>query len=463
MHPKLNKNVANLPRFTNTFWVDVSNPRIAQNGFSTISDKLKLSGDGNGYGLWELSRTRKWLLILDNADKPEFDYSIYFPACSHGSVILISTSDSSIRYQTAGYLKLQPMGLKDSVSFLHQAANRMVADNSEEHWCAADIASRLVCHALSLQLAAARIAIHGCTFSQYLSEYQEQLQEMTATLTNQESKYTGCYAACEISATTFLVGNRSGDDAQSLIHLMSHEHSDTLPTNYLNNKWLSTKPYRSKQRAVRQFLGTSGYLDAYPDRKSSATFQEALDLLSSLALVSVRNDQVTIHPVIRAWAQDRQMPIFSRPQSVHSEPPEAVFPRDRQYPCLLSKVAAPYYNAHERVSQYADSEHMPTAYPDWGNHFDAPRIVFSNYDCYDPPDDLRSHSGDSEEYSTRSWRDKPHGAPGRRAHSEEVEPPERRASRSPRRSRSKRRSMEPFEFATWTFLDRSVAKHSPYR
>jgi len=85
--------VANLikQKFWGVFWVDVDKSSTAERDFLVAAKLLGHSVESIPEALQVLATThRSWLLILDNADDPDFDYQVYFPPGNHGAVLMTS-------------------------------------------------------------------------------------------------------------------------------------------------------------------------------------------------------------------------------------------------------------------------------------------------------------------------------------------------------------------------------------
>lgn len=76
-------------RFWGIFWVNVNKPSTATNDFIAIAKALGHSVENIPDSLQVLANEKQnWLLILDNADTPDFDYQVYLPSGTHGAMII---------------------------------------------------------------------------------------------------------------------------------------------------------------------------------------------------------------------------------------------------------------------------------------------------------------------------------------------------------------------------------------
>ena len=157
----------------------MSNEFTAQNGFLTIAKALKSPAESVAEALQALaSTTRRWLLILDNADDPRFDYTAYFPSGNRGAVLMTSRIPECRKYSTAKSEALEGLDLVHSTQLLLKAAQV-----PEESWAsctaqAQDIVRLLGSHTLALIQAGAYIAEGYCRLGQYPKRYLQQRRQL---------------------------------------------------------------------------------------------------------------------------------------------------------------------------------------------------------------------------------------------------------------------------------------------
>ncbi|KAI5918461.1 P-loop containing nucleoside triphosphate hydrolase protein [Camillea tinctor] len=154
--------------FWGVFWVDVISDSTAQAGFSTIAKMLRSNEaeiDEAGRLLSNVDPKRHWLLILDNADNPEFDYQKYCPSGTRGTVLITSRNRLCNRYETVGYEDLSSLKNKDWIHLLLKAAQ--LAEESPKVNSDAEMAiDTLGSHKLAILQAGAYIAQGMCGLSE---------------------------------------------------------------------------------------------------------------------------------------------------------------------------------------------------------------------------------------------------------------------------------------------------------
>lgn len=88
-------------RFWGVFWVDVNTAATATAGFLEVARKLKVPAETLAEARQALSNIQHpWLLVLDNADDPQFDHQDYFPASHTGFVLMTSRNPECHQYAT---------------------------------------------------------------------------------------------------------------------------------------------------------------------------------------------------------------------------------------------------------------------------------------------------------------------------------------------------------------------------
>src|SRR6186713_216864 len=115
--------LANDSRFWGVFWVDVGTPSSAANDFIAVAKMLGHSVESVYDALQVLANANQdWLLILDNADDPDFNYQSYFPSGNRGAVIMTSRIYECRRYSPDATEALEGLEDEDGRILLLKAA-----------------------------------------------------------------------------------------------------------------------------------------------------------------------------------------------------------------------------------------------------------------------------------------------------------------------------------------------------
>jgi len=308
-------------RFWGIFWVDVDKPSTAERDFIAAAKLLGRVIESVPEALQVLATTYKsWLLILDNADDPGFDYQIYFPPGNHGAVIMTSRVIECKQYSADAFEALGGLEEEDSKELLLKAAE--LAPGS---WLAYDnqareVARLLGSHTLALIQAGAYISQGHCQLYQYLEVYQRQRQRLLKYRPKQaQSRYRDVYATFEASADVLEQSQtESARDALCLLQILSMFDSSVLPLQIFEEAWKGCRKISQASdddRRMDKFsrdhvLQLPKFMVPDEDKWDHFRLTEASSLLASLSLAT-RQDLngclgLSMHPLTHAWAKDRQ-------------------------------------------------------------------------------------------------------------------------------------------------------------
>jgi tetratricopeptide (TPR) repeat protein len=226
--------------------------------------------------LSELQKRDRWLLIFDNARKPE-DLSPYLSALAWGDVLITSTNPHWGSIARVHSVNSWPR--EESVEFLRRRLGTI-----EEPHAAEQLAAALGDLPLALDQAAACVQQAQIPISQYLGDYENLWAELLG-----ESRPMGSYPV-HVAMTWELSFRRvesSNPVAAQLLTLCGFFSPDEIPLAMLE-KGASELPHEL----------AFGLLDA-------RARQEALTLLDRFSLASASSGVISIHGVIAAMAQDR--------------------------------------------------------------------------------------------------------------------------------------------------------------
>jgi tetratricopeptide (TPR) repeat protein len=307
--------------FWGVFWVDVGSESNAKNDFLAVAKTLGSSAESVEESLRVLANTKEhWLLILDNADDPRYDYARYLPSGTHGAVLMTSRIPECVRYSTSPAEKLEGLDGELSTQLFLKAA--LVPEESWQSWItqAQGIVRLLGAHTLALIQAGAYIAEGYCRLDQYLERYQRQRKRLLEHYPEQEqSRYRHVYATFEASIDVLgSSGNEAGRDALDLLAILCTLQSSVLPLQVFAEAWAGAKErlkakgtvigntYRLGQRHASQL---PEFIDGQANEWDDYRLNKASTLLTSLSLVTRHRlddlDGLSMHPLTHAWAKDR--------------------------------------------------------------------------------------------------------------------------------------------------------------
>jgi tetratricopeptide (TPR) repeat protein len=261
-----------------------------------------------------------WLIILDNADNIDTDYSKYFPSGARGVILITSRVPESSRYGTVGTEHLKSLDPKSCTNLLLSAADIPKTLWSEHEATADRVVNCLGSHTLALIQAGAYISQGYCPIEKYPEEYQRQCKILMEFSPKQaESRYCNVYATFEASAQILEASNdAASQDALDLLNLLAAFHYEKVPISLFEDahkgaQWAQGVPEDdlsidtlSKWHVSQlpQFMQV-GLKSWDPFR-----LQRAQNLLRSLALVISENDgdfsTISMHPLAHTWSNIRQ-------------------------------------------------------------------------------------------------------------------------------------------------------------
>jgi tetratricopeptide (TPR) repeat protein len=289
------------------------------------------------------------LLILDNADDPNYDYQDYLPAGMQGAVIITSRVADCKDFSTAGWEPLTSLSEEDSRELLLRAA-RIPSNLWHLHGKTVDdIVSLLGSHTLALIQAGAYIARGHCDLRQYSKDFERQRKLLLEFRPKQaKSRYSDVYTTFEASAAVL------SQDGQQLLKIISMLHFGFLSLRVFAKAWSGSnkairRPIKGETSADRdsnsansieltsasssnlsRFHAPEGtiqsssipqlngwhslqlpeFMGAKEDQWDTYRLKEAIYLLESLSLITSAEEDgergISMHPLAHAWSRDRQ-------------------------------------------------------------------------------------------------------------------------------------------------------------
>ena len=265
--------------------------------------------------------------MLDNADDPGVDYQQYLPTGPWGVVVLTSRNQACDVYATAKSIFLDGLTDAEACELLMRAAKIPQDQRQTLEDDARKVATLLRSHPLALIQAGSYIARGHSTIDEYPRIFAAKRQRLLAFHPTQaQSRYKDVYATFEASAEILQsTGTEAATDALDLLPVLATFDSNRLPLSLFEAglKRVCALKRRfntgSKDDADdNDNLRLTQWLIAHllplmqvdADQWDSFRLVEAIDLLKSFSLVSTDTHSgflsVSMHPLVHAWARDRQ-------------------------------------------------------------------------------------------------------------------------------------------------------------
>lgn len=265
--------------------------------------------------LAERSRSKDWLLIIDNADDPDLDLTPFIPSSSHGTIIITSRIRDRGDLSPTAHLELGAMQEKEAIETLcHASRPRLPLSLSDEE-DARELVVELGCLALALvqagcyihQMTSSDEQSAGYTFKQYTSLFRAHGSGLLRTKRPMTlDRYPhGVYTALDLSYS------RLSDASRRLWHLLSFFHYTNIPLLMLSDAirgglgeyiYLPRPPeYSVVVASLKELLCTNGRWD-------EIKVQEMLRELSSASLLYISPSRglvfLRLHRLVHAYARE---------------------------------------------------------------------------------------------------------------------------------------------------------------
>jgi tetratricopeptide (TPR) repeat protein len=319
-HPKYCTHLhilTSISRYWGVFWIDASNEKNIESGYASIGAQAG-KGATMAAGIYWLSRcTQPWLLILDNADDPDMDISMYCPAGGNGHILVTTRNPNAIEHATAGHIRFRGMEPHEAVSFLLKAAYPNPQPDSppgtSRKWTLAEkIAIELGYLPLALAHAGATIRRNIYTLEKYLHYYLGHRKSMMSYPRVKTADEANIITTWEIPFQKIVhKGSVEHKDAVDLMHIFAFMHFETIPESIFQRSW--SGQMRMKPLASQMIY--PDILQSVWNEEAQARFRRAIRILCDHSIIDHEPSKAScsMHPVIHSWARDR-LPITEQKQ-----------------------------------------------------------------------------------------------------------------------------------------------------
>jgi hypothetical protein len=218
----------------------------------------------DGAKRWLANTRDPWLLILDNGDRPELDYSKYFPSGNRGVILITTRLRDCLIHQTVGYVEFEKLDSEDAAELLLKTSGI-----GRDIWNVnRDSARRVVTilgqHALAITQAGAYIRNKYCTLDEYLNMFHGQRKRLLEYHPLQaKSTYGDVYATFEVSATMLEASPLpEAAHALSLLQVLAFFHFEGIPESIFTRAW-EYATIISRERYEKSELNIDSLSNAY--------------------------------------------------------------------------------------------------------------------------------------------------------------------------------------------------------
>ncbi|THX17816.1 purine and uridine phosphorylase [Aureobasidium pullulans] len=198
----------NRDSFWGIFWVNADKQDTIKQGFANIAKACNISNTSiEDVKSWLANQRSPWLLILDNCDSEDMDYSSLLPSGQSGSIVVTTRLRAC---QTFGpFYDMDKLGHEASNSLLLRACGDKYHDRERHKDAAANVVKLVDELAIALVHAGTYIGKGFCTLQEYPQRFQTQKQHaMQFNPVQMASRYGSVYTTFDTSAKAL---SASGD------------------------------------------------------------------------------------------------------------------------------------------------------------------------------------------------------------------------------------------------------------
>ena len=270
---------------------------------------------------WLARNSQQWLVVIDNADDPDRDYSEYIPSGTNGDILFTTRVSECETYNTVGSEKLDDLEPELARELLYRAADIAESRWKEKEEAATAILTILGSHTLAIIQAGAFIKKGLGTLEQYPHLVKQQKGKLLKFNAKQNlSTYGNVYATFEVSAEYLQKSAEpEASDALDLLHIIAFMHNSGISETMFQraseyaSKLGSSKPSNGEESiyiSVSHVTRLPKYVQEWTGFEDRIRWREACTFLENLSIVTVhKNDDsfaISMHSLIHAWAKERQ-------------------------------------------------------------------------------------------------------------------------------------------------------------
>ncbi|KAJ7105285.1 hypothetical protein C8R44DRAFT_858632 [Mycena epipterygia] len=287
------------PRFSDIYFIDSSTQQTIENDLATVALAKQIGKAAKDTLLWLSHQHREWLIVFNNADDIHLNLVKFFPAGSHGNILITSRNPDLGQHAQAKH-KVDRMELEDARDLLLSTAD--YEKTAETTGIATQIVQKLHCFPLAVAQAGAYIyssrALH-----KYLNFYENtvkriQLMKQSPPQSNYEwSVYTTWQMSFE----------KLSNQAAQLLQLCSFIHHDGITEGIFERassyKFMVGGPPQDKLHDPSDFLASFLENSTWDSMKFVALTNE-LGCYSLIQLEEAsRHVSFSIHPLVHEWCR----------------------------------------------------------------------------------------------------------------------------------------------------------------
>ncbi|KAJ7061297.1 hypothetical protein C8F01DRAFT_1025116, partial [Mycena amicta] len=292
-------------RFTDQFKINASSAETIEVGYKQIATAKKLGDTVEAAQTWLKAHQAEWLLLFDNADRPNLDLEAYLPQCDHGN-ILITSRNPGLWVHTGSSQKaiaVSNLSLDDAVLLLlNRAGVELLRNENKIH--AVQIVQELYCFPLAIVQAGAFIS-KSSPLRQDISKYIPLYRGNKATLLSRKPEQSHGDYQWTVYTTWQISFDQLGPQAAQFLQLCSFIHFEGITEDIFQRASEYTPgnepldPSRDTLQTALDFL--SNFRNAESNWNSLA-FAEMMSEICDYSLMTWQENTYSIHPLVHQWA-----------------------------------------------------------------------------------------------------------------------------------------------------------------
>ena len=271
---------------------------------------------------WLACKSQRWLLIIDNADDLDVDYSSFLPPGKRGDILLSTRNRQCVQLQTVGYEILGDLEPELARELLFKASSTLESQREEKEQAAMSIVEILGSHTLAIIQAGAFIGQKFCTLEEYPGIFQQRRDELLKFHPKlHEPTYRNAYATFEVAAERLQNSEFSErSDALNLLHTLAFMYNSGISETIFQRasqfalKLKDSRPSDDEEvlsLSVHHIARLPGYVQqGWSGPLDRLRWRKALQTLESLSIITVSTGDgpiaISLHSLMHVWAKERQ-------------------------------------------------------------------------------------------------------------------------------------------------------------
>ncbi|THH20457.1 hypothetical protein EW146_g905 [Bondarzewia mesenterica] len=291
-------------QFSDAFFVDASTTDTIEADLKNIA-----LAEGVGDSVWDatswlVGRHENWLLLFNNADDASLNLRTYFPACSHGNIIVMSRNRDMRNHATQSS-PISEMTEKDAMDLLLKMTETDHNDKVEA--VAREIVKEFKYLALAVVQAGAYMKRTECSFTVYLDLYRQHREELLEEYRDEVQKPDDY--EWTVYTTWAMSFKQLGLLAQEFLQICSFMHHEGISEAIFKNATRNIDMFEpvipdleTDLRMCKAFLGNF----RRPDRVwDTLLFKRVITEIRSYSLMDFapESQMLSIHPLVHSWSR----------------------------------------------------------------------------------------------------------------------------------------------------------------